>query len=138
MSNDESDPPELRILDPPVLKFIQGNGAIAPGGVGEQHSVCPDATENDEMVIAGEADWYDNGSVVDKIFQDHVSISNPLVATAVGLAAAIPAVVAYNHYLNRIRRIEDELEHFAEELTLLFDSRLPHEQRLGHRPSPPH
>ena len=65
-------------------------------------------------------------------------ISEALVATAVGLAAAIPAVVAYNHYLNRIRRIEDELEHFAEELTLLFDSRLPHEQRVGHRPSPPH
>lgn len=64
-------------------------------------------------------------------------ISEALVATAVGLAAAIPAVVAYNHYLNRIRRIEEELEHFAEELTLLFDSRLSHDvQRVGHRPSP--
>jgi biopolymer transport protein TolQ len=64
-------------------------------------------------------------------------ISEALVATAVGLAAAIPAVVAYNHYLNRIRRIESELEHFAEELTLLFDSRLAHDiPRVGNRPSP--
>jgi biopolymer transport protein TolQ len=65
-------------------------------------------------------------------------LSEALVATAVGLAAAIPAVVAYNHYLNRIRRIEEELENFAEELTLLFDSRLSHDvQRVGNRPSPP-
>jgi biopolymer transport protein TolQ len=65
-------------------------------------------------------------------------ISEALVATAIGLAAAIPAVVAYNHYSNRIRRIEEELENFAEELTLLFDSRLSHDaQRVGNRPSPP-
>jgi biopolymer transport protein TolQ len=64
-------------------------------------------------------------------------ISEALVATAVGLAAAIPAVVAYNHYVNRIRHIESELEHFAEELTLLFDSRLSHDmQRVANRPSP--
>lgn len=65
-------------------------------------------------------------------------ISEALIATAVGLAAAIPAVVAYNYYLQRIRRIEGELEHFAEELLLLFDSRLPQEApRVGHRPPHP-
>jgi biopolymer transport protein TolQ len=63
-------------------------------------------------------------------------ISEALIATAAGLAAAIPAVVAYNHYLNRVRRIEGELEHFAEELVLLFDNRLPHDvQRVSHRAS---
>jgi biopolymer transport protein TolQ len=61
-------------------------------------------------------------------------ISEALVATAAGLAAAIPAVVAYNHFLSRIRRLEAELENFAEELVLLFNSYLPHEvQRLGSR-----
>jgi biopolymer transport protein TolQ len=62
-------------------------------------------------------------------------ISEALVATAVGLAAAIPAVVAYNYYLSRIRRIEGDLENFAEELLLLFDSRLPSEvPRVSQRP----
>ncbi len=37
-------------------------------------------------------------------------IADALIATAVGLAAAIPAVVAYNHYLNRLRHIDGEME----------------------------
>jgi biopolymer transport protein TolQ len=40
-------------------------------------------------------------------------ISEALVATAMGLAAAIPAVVAYNHFSTRIRMIESEMSHFA-------------------------
>jgi biopolymer transport protein TolQ len=33
-----------------------------------------------------------------------------LIATAFGLAAAIPAVVAYNHFVNRVRNIAGELD----------------------------
>jgi biopolymer transport protein TolQ len=40
-------------------------------------------------------------------------ISEALVATAMGLAAAIPAVVAFNHFSNHIRMIENEMSHFA-------------------------
>lgn len=40
-------------------------------------------------------------------------ISEALVATAVGLAAAIPATVAYNHFLNKIKREELDLNNFA-------------------------
>jgi biopolymer transport protein TolQ len=40
-------------------------------------------------------------------------ISEALVATAMGLAAAIPAVVAYNHFANHIRVIENEMSHFS-------------------------
>lgn len=40
-------------------------------------------------------------------------ISEALVATAMGLAAAIPAVVAYNHFANKIRMIENEMAHFT-------------------------
>ncbi|MED5578953.1 MAG: protein TolQ [Nitrospinota bacterium] len=39
-------------------------------------------------------------------------ISEALVATALGLAAAIPAVIAYNHYQNRIKVITNEMENF--------------------------
>lgn len=40
-------------------------------------------------------------------------ISEALVATAIGLATAIPAVVAYNHFLNRLKREELELTNFS-------------------------
>lgn len=54
-------------------------------------------------------------------------ISEALIATAAGLAAAIPAVIAYNHYLNRLRRIEGELQSFVEDLMGLFQLSLPQE-----------
>jgi biopolymer transport protein TolQ len=40
-------------------------------------------------------------------------ISEALVATAAGLAAAIPAVVAYNHFTNKVRNFETEMINFA-------------------------
>jgi biopolymer transport protein TolQ len=43
-------------------------------------------------------------------------ISEALVATAAGLAAAIPAVVGYNHYVNRVRGLETEMANFANDL----------------------
>ncbi len=43
-------------------------------------------------------------------------ISEALIATAAGLATAIPAVAFYNYYLNRLRFIEDEMEGFSAEL----------------------
>lgn len=39
-------------------------------------------------------------------------ISEALIATAVGLATAIPAVVAYNHFLTKIKKRELELSNF--------------------------
>ncbi len=40
-------------------------------------------------------------------------ISEALIATAVGLFAAIPAVVAYNHFMSRIRVLDSEMENFS-------------------------
>lgn len=48
-------------------------------------------------------------------------IADALIATAVGLAAAIPAVMAYNHYLTRLRRIDEEMEGFIEDVVQLFE-----------------
>jgi len=40
-------------------------------------------------------------------------ISEALVATAAGLAAAIPAVIAFNYFMNRIRIVETEMQSFS-------------------------
>ena len=47
-------------------------------------------------------------------------IAEALITTAVGLAAAIPAVMAYNYFLSRGRRLTAEMEDFSEELLDYF------------------
>jgi biopolymer transport protein TolQ len=47
-------------------------------------------------------------------------IAESLIATAAGLAAAIPAVIAYNYYLSVARRLIIEMEDFSEELLDFF------------------
>lgn len=42
-------------------------------------------------------------------------ISEALIATAVGLAAAIPAAVGYNYLLNQVRKLSLEIESFNQE-----------------------
>ncbi len=42
-------------------------------------------------------------------------IAEALIATAMGLFAAIPAVVAYNKFADRVQRLEGRYEDFAEE-----------------------
>lgn len=41
------------------------------------------------------------------------AISEALIATAVGLAAAIPAVMAYNYYTHQVRALKGQMENFA-------------------------
>ncbi|MEM1009246.1 MAG: protein TolQ [Myxococcota bacterium] len=40
-------------------------------------------------------------------------IAEALIATAVGLAAAIPAVIAYNFFLSKIRSLDGEIDNFS-------------------------
>lgn len=47
-------------------------------------------------------------------------IAESLIATASGLIAAIPAVIAYNYYLSMARRMIIEMEDFSEELIDFF------------------
>jgi biopolymer transport protein TolQ len=48
-------------------------------------------------------------------------IAEALIATAVGLFAAIPAVVAYNFFTSRVDRIETRFGTFAEEMTGIIE-----------------
>jgi biopolymer transport protein TolQ len=43
-------------------------------------------------------------------------ISEALIATAAGLAAAIPAVMGYNYYVNRVRHWATEMDGFMLDL----------------------
>lgn len=49
-------------------------------------------------------------------------ISEALVATAAGLAAAIPAVMAFNVFVNRLSRLEVKLEVFSSELITFIET----------------
>ena len=51
-------------------------------------------------------------------------ISGALVATAAGLAAAIPAVIGYNYFVGRVRHWTTEMDNFALELANLIERRL--------------
>ena len=47
-------------------------------------------------------------------------IAEALVATAMGLFAAIPAVVAYNRFVDRVTRLEIRYDSFSEEFTSIL------------------
>ena len=47
-------------------------------------------------------------------------ISEALIATAMGLFAAIPAVIAYNRYADKVGRLEVRYDTFAEELSTIM------------------
>lgn len=62
-------------------------------------------------------------------------ISEALIATAAGLAAAIPAVIAYNYFVNRVKRWATEMDNFSIELLNLLDRgqvRVPRSTPDGH------
>jgi biopolymer transport protein TolQ len=48
-------------------------------------------------------------------------ISEALIATAMGLFAAIPAVIAYNRFSNQVERLELRLENFKEEFSSILN-----------------
>jgi biopolymer transport protein TolQ len=48
-------------------------------------------------------------------------ISEALIATAAGLFAAIPAVVAYNYFLNKVRMLGSQMESFSAEFLNILE-----------------
>ncbi|NDG83511.1 MAG: protein TolQ [Proteobacteria bacterium] len=56
-------------------------------------------------------------------------ISEALISTAVGLAAAIPAAIAYNMIVNRTRKISLEIENFSQEFVNMIQRSLLHSRK---------
>jgi len=62
-------------------------------------------------------------------------IAEALIATAMGLFAAIPAVIAYNRYAERVDRLSISYENFAEEFATILQRQshaLKHEEAQKH------
>jgi len=57
-------------------------------------------------------------------------ISEALIATAAGLGAAIPAVIAYNYFVNQVKRWATEMEGFSLDLLNLFARPVPKPARI--------
>ena len=57
-------------------------------------------------------------------------ISEALIATAMGLFAAIPAVVFYNRYSNQVERLETRYDTFQEEFSSILQRQV-HTDDLG-------
>ncbi len=49
-------------------------------------------------------------------------IAEALIATAMGLVAAIPAAVAYNHFVDKLERLSQRFEDFAQQFTNLLQA----------------
>ena len=52
-------------------------------------------------------------------------IAEALIATAMGLFAAIPAVIAYNRYAEKVDRLSGSYENFAEEFATILQRQSP-------------
>ncbi|MEM1261601.1 MAG: protein TolQ [Pseudomonadota bacterium] len=57
-------------------------------------------------------------------------IAEALVATAMGLFAAIPAVIFYNRYADQVNRLENRFDNFVEEFSTILE-RHAHSPRLA-------
>jgi len=60
-------------------------------------------------------------------------IAEALIATAMGLFAAIPAVIAYNRYAEKVDRLSSSYENFAEEFATILQRQIPNQQVSGQR-----
>jgi biopolymer transport protein TolQ len=56
-------------------------------------------------------------------------IADALFATALGLVAAIPAVIAYNRFINELGRYTGRLESFADEFSSFLSRQLDERAR---------
>ncbi len=63
-------------------------------------------------------------------------ISEALIATAIGLFAAIPAVIAYNRYADKVSRLEVRYDSFIEEFFSVLE-RHAHARSYPQSPQPP-
>lgn len=55
-------------------------------------------------------------------------IAEALIATAIGLFAAIPAVVGYNRFSNKVEKLENAYVNFMDEFTTILNRQIAQQQ----------
>ena len=60
-------------------------------------------------------------------------IAEALIATAIGLFAAIPAVVAYNRLSNKSERLLNRYDNFMDEFTSVLQRQILRRNNSAHR-----
>ena len=55
-------------------------------------------------------------------------IAEALIATAMGLFAAIPAVIFYNRFTNKVERLENAYANFMDEFTTILNRQIAQQQ----------
>jgi biopolymer transport protein TolQ len=63
-------------------------------------------------------------------------ISEALIATAAGLAAAIPAVVAFNYFTHKISDFRAEMDIFQSDFLSMVERQLFRKQMVSRREGP--
>lgn len=85
-----------------MMNFLATTGSVTPF-IGLFGTVWGIMDSFNEIGIAGSA----------SLVTVAPGIAEALIATALGLFAAIPAVIAYNHFLHRIKELIIEMEDFS-------------------------
>ena len=61
-------------------------------------------------------------------FQARRTCALALIATAMGLFAAIPAVIFYNRFTNKVEKLENAYANFMDEFTTILNRQIAQQQ----------
>ncbi|HAD48202.1 MAG TPA: Tol-Pal system subunit TolQ, partial [Idiomarina sp.] len=64
-------------------------------------------------------------------------IAEALIATAMGLFAAIPAVIAYNRYVNRVEKVDNQYMNFIDEFVAILQRQALSQKATGNSQEEP-
>jgi biopolymer transport protein TolQ len=64
-------------------------------------------------------------------------IAEALIATAMGLFAAIPAVIAYNRYVNRVEKVDNQYMNFIDEFVAILQRQALSQKATGNTQEEP-
>ena len=126
VSHASKDPgPMARIFEAGMKEFRRArqNGITGNGGPESSNIVLAPASRAMRAAFQREMDALRGLADVQQATLASVApgIAEALVATAIGLFAAIPAVVAYNRYAYEIERLANRFETFIDEFSNILD-----------------
>ena len=97
-----------------VMDALWRSGAATVALVAEDAGVIVGQAAFSKVKVGGaDVGWHGCGPLTVLPERHKQGIGGALVATAAGLFAAIPAVIAYNFFLSKIRVLDTEMQNFS-------------------------